>query len=186
MKGKLEILDLELELKSHAIGKLNQGLAKELSYISELENLRETANRLVANGRDKAMLIVRALDAKLEKQSSRAHNILSDIEKHEERVNFLQFMLAQVDTNYSDSQITDIKLNLQASMPISELPVSANIHEFCPELDSLPHDTVFWTPALKPIVLLQMPDTFNSILVKKDACGNAIAENYPEKAHIMP
>jgi hypothetical protein len=179
----LEILDLERRLKSHAIDGLYLRLAEELSYISELKNLRATANRLVDNGKTKATLIVRQLDTKLEKQSSRAHSILSDIEEHEERVDFLQFVLAQENTNYSDSQMKNIKLNRQsaffAAMPISELPVPGDIHEFCPELNSWPHDNVFWTQALKPITLLQTPDTFHSTRVKQDACGNSIADSYP-------
>jgi len=183
MKGKLEILELELNLRTHAIDGLYLRLAKEQSYISELKNLRNTANRLVAGGNDKAILIVRQLETKLEKQSSRAHSILSDIEEHVMRVYFLQFVLAQVDTDYSDSQMENIKFNRQsaffAAVPTAELSVQGDIHEFCPELNSSPHNTVFLTPALKPIALLQMPDTFNSTLAKKDAGGNAIADSYP-------
>ena len=183
MNGKLEFLDLERKLKSHAIGGLYIKLAKELNYIDKLKILLGTASRLVANGKDRAMLIVRQLDTKLEKQSSRAHSVLADIEEHVVRVHFLEFVLAQVDTDYSDSQMENIKLNRQSAffdaLSISELSVPGDIHEFCPELASLPHDSVFLTPALKPIVLLRTPDSFNSTLAKKDACGNAIADNYP-------
>jgi hypothetical protein len=177
-----EILDLELKQKSPAIDGLYLELGKELSYIDELKNLRATANRLVDNGKDKAILIVRQLDTKLKKQSSRAHSILSDIEELEERVEFLQHILAQCDTTYSDSQIKNIILNRQsaffAAIPISELPVPGDIHEFCPELASLADDSVFWTPALKPIVLLRTPDI--STLSELGANDMLDASNWPQ------
>ncbi len=75
MKGKLENLDIEFKAKLQAVGRLRQALAKKQSYIDELNNLRDAANRLVAKGHDKAALIVRELDTKLEKLSARADNI---------------------------------------------------------------------------------------------------------------
>ena len=161
MKGKLEFLDLERKLKSHAIDGLYLKLAKELSYIDELTNLRSTANRLVANGKDRAMLIVQQLDTKLEKQSSRTHSVLAAIEEHVVRVHFLEFVLAQVDTDYSDSQMENIKLNRQSAffdtVSTFELSVTGDIHEFCPELSGLPRDTVFLTPALTEVKEITLP-----------------------------
>jgi len=66
-EDKLEILDLKFDT-------LNIRLANELSFITELNNLRNSAARLVSTGNEKATQIVRQLDAKLEKPSFQDHS----------------------------------------------------------------------------------------------------------------
>lgn len=146
MKGKLEFRDIEHKMKSHAIGRLNQELAKDLRFINELKRLRRTANLLLAKGHAKAELIVRKIDVSLENLYAKMDiPPLSDTRGHEVAPLRLNIDQLQVTCKVGDdkSVARDLINQVQAvvaGLPDPEVKVAIRYLQFCLELGSRTQD----------------------------------------------